>query len=72
MFLVSHLSMSIWLRRNILNRLVDAVDGVGIFVGNFNAELFLDRHHHLDRVQAIQAQVATKMRCCVNLVMLVI
>jgi hypothetical protein len=43
------------------------VDSVGLLVWNLNAELFLDGHHHLYCVQAVQAQVVLEMRGGANL-----
>lgn len=34
-----------------------AVDGVGILIGDLDAELLLYRHNNLNGVQAVQAQV---------------
>jgi hypothetical protein len=34
-----------------------AVDGIGILIGDLDAELLLYRHDNLDRVQAVQAEV---------------
>ena len=33
------------------------VDLVGLQIGDLQLELFLDRHHHLHRVQAVQPQI---------------
>lgn len=33
------------------------MDGVGILVGDLNAELLLDGHNHLDGVKRVEAEV---------------
>lgn len=38
------------------------MDGISVLIGDLDAELLLDRHHHLDRVQAVQAEVVGEVR----------
>jgi hypothetical protein len=59
--------MRIWLGADISDGLIDAVDGIGLLVRDLDAEFLLDRHDHLDRVEAVQAEVVAKVRGCVDL-----
>src|SRR6185503_13638413 len=44
-------------RLDVLDRLFDARDLLGILVGNFDPELFLERHHELHGVERVGAQI---------------
>ena len=50
------------MRLNKAHRVLDGDDLLGRIVGNLAAELFLERHHQLDRVQAVSAQIIDKAR----------
>lgn len=45
--------MGVRLVADILHGLIDAVNGVCLFVGNLNAKLLLDRHNNFNRIQAV-------------------
>jgi hypothetical protein len=47
--------------------MLTAMDGIGLLVGNLNAELFLDRHNHLHGVQAVQSKVVLEVCCSADL-----
>lgn len=55
-------SMRVRLGADICHCLVDGVNGVSLLVRNLDAELFLNRHDDLDRIQAVQAEVVSKVR----------
>jgi hypothetical protein len=44
-----------------------AVDGIGLLVGDLDAELLLDGHDDLDRVEAVEAEVVVEVRLDVEL-----
>src|SRR3546814_21014456 len=43
-------------------RVLDGRDLLGSIVGDFDAEFFLERHHQLDDVQAVSAQIVDEAR----------
>src|SRR4051812_40601742 len=43
--------------RRVVDRELDGGDLLGLFVGNLDPELVLERHHELDRVERVGAQV---------------
>jgi hypothetical protein len=47
---------------DVVNRLLDGGDFLGIFVGNFAAEFFFQRHHQFHRVERVRAEVADEGR----------
>lgn len=49
--------MSIGLAEDVLDSLVDRVDGVSVLVGDLDAELLLDGHDDLDGVEAVETEV---------------
>lgn len=55
----------------LIKSILTAVDGIRLLVRNLDAELFLDRHHDLDGIQAIQAQVILEVRCACDLYLFV-
>jgi len=46
-------SVSIWLSADICDSLFNAVDGIGLFVGDLNAKFLFNRHHYLNGIQAV-------------------
>jgi ABC-type lipoprotein export system ATPase subunit len=50
------------LRFNVVDRVLDGGDFLSRVLGDFNVELFFERHHQLDRVEAIGAQVVDEGR----------
>ena len=46
----------------ILDRVLDGQDLLGRVVGNFEAELLLERHDQLDRIEAVGAQIVDEAR----------
>jgi hypothetical protein len=51
-----------------LDRVADGDDRLGRVVRNLDAELFLESHHQLDRVEAVGAQVVDEIRAFDDLV----
>jgi hypothetical protein len=49
--------VGIGLVQDVLNSLVNGVDGVGVLVGDLNAELLLDGHDNLDGVKRVETEV---------------
>lgn len=49
--------VGIGLAEDVLNGLVDGVDGVGVLVGDLNAEFLLNGHDDLNGVEAVEAEV---------------
>jgi hypothetical protein len=49
--------VGVGLVQDVLNSLVNGVDGVGVLVGDLNAELLLDGHDNLDSVKRVEAEV---------------
>lgn len=56
-------SVGVWLCADICHRMLDAVNGIRLFVGNLDAELLLNRHHHFDRIQAVKTKIVREMSC---------
>src|SRR5215813_2697779 len=50
-------SRSARLRLDVFDGILDGLNLLGGIVGNFAAELFLERHHELDRIQTVRAQI---------------
>ena len=42
---------------DVVDRVLDGLDLLGVFVGNFQVEGLFELHHQLDHVQRIRAQV---------------
>lgn len=53
--------VGIGLGEDVLDGLLDAVDLVGILIGDLNAELFLNGHDDLDGVERIKTEVVGKV-----------
>lgn len=53
--------VSIGLAEDVLDSLVNGVDGVCVLVGDLNAEFLLDSHHNLNGIQAVQAEVVREV-----------
>src|ERR1043165_483531 len=45
-----------------LHRIADGQDRLGRIIRNLAAELFLERHHQLDRVETVRAEVVDEAR----------
>jgi hypothetical protein len=56
------LIFALGVRVDVLDRFLDARDLLGVLVGNLDAELFLEGHHQLDRVERVGAEVVDE-RC---------
>ena len=54
--------VSIGLAEDVLDSLVDRVDGVSVLVGDLDAELLLDGHDDLDGVEAVETEVVGEVR----------
>ncbi len=61
------LSMRIWLSTDIIDSLINAVNGIRLLVWDLNAEFLFDCHDDFHRVQAVQAEVVSEMRGSGNL-----
>src|SRR5258705_4688096 len=60
--LVMSLLLGLGVRLDIFDGFLHASNLLGILVRNFDAELFLERHHELDGVERVGAQVVHKRR----------
>jgi len=52
---------------DILDRFFDAGDLLSVLVGDFNPELFFERHHQLDRVERVGAKIVDELRVLLHL-----
>jgi hypothetical protein len=59
--------VSIGLSKDVLNSLVNAVDGVSLLVGDLNAEFLLDGHHNLDGVETVKSEIVREVGGAVDL-----
>src|SRR3546814_2706523 len=50
------------------DRVLDGRDLLGSIVGDFDAEFFLERHHQLDDVEAVRAEIVDEARVLGDLV----
>src|SRR3546814_2390103 len=50
------------------DRVLDGRDLLGSIVGDFDAEFFLERHHQLDDVEAVSAEIVDEARVLGDLV----
>lgn len=64
---VLHNLVGIGLSKDVLNSLVNTVDGIGILVGDLNAEFLLNGHNNLNGIQAVKSKVVCEVRRAVDL-----
>ena len=53
--------MRIWPLSNILDGLIDTVNGIGFFIWDLDAEFLLDGHDDFDGVEAVEAEVVAEV-----------
>src|ERR1019366_936295 len=58
----SALLLRFGVRLDVLDRFFDAGDLLGVLVGDFDPELFLERHHQFDGVERVGTQIVDKRR----------
>ncbi len=54
--------MRIWLRTDISHCLIDAVNGISLFVRDLDAKFLLNCHNDFHGIEAVQAEVISEMR----------